>query len=86
MRGNPTLSLGLRLKKENKMENLEQVPESSQWTRLKRKVLAAEQDAKKFYLRRNKTAARRLRKALQEIRAVAKECRQETLELERQEQ
>ena len=64
-----------------KANNLLQVPQSTKWVKLKKKVLAAESDAKKFYLRKNKAAGQRLRKALREIRKLAKETREETLEL-----
>jgi len=66
-----------------KSNNLLQVPLNTKWVKLKKRILTAEGDAKKFYLRRNKAAGQRLRKALREIRKLAKEAREETLELDK---
>jgi hypothetical protein len=53
----------------------------SAFEKLKTLVAAAEADATSFYKKGNRTAGRRLRKALQEIKAVAQEGRNEVTEL-----
>lgn len=42
---------------------------------LKTKILALEEDAKKFFENGNKTAGTRLRKGLQEVKATSQELR-----------
>ncbi len=48
---------------------------------LKNIVLAAEEDAKKFYEKDNQAAGTRLRKAMQQLKELAHEIRKEVQEI-----
>lgn len=53
----------------------------TKWEQLVEVLGAAKVDATKFYEKNNRSAGARLRKSLQEVRKLAKECRAETLAL-----
>ena len=57
----------------------------SSFAKLKELIAATEADATAFYEKGNKAAGTRLRKAYQEIKALAQEGRAEVLELKNKE-
>ncbi|MEL6628539.1 MAG: histone H1 [Bacteroidota bacterium] len=55
------------------------------YNKLKELVLSSEDDFEKFYAKQNKAAGTRARKAMQELKVLAQEIRQEIQEMKNQE-
>jgi|TARA_Y100000310_G_scaffold339509_1_gene432393 hypothetical protein len=58
--------------------------DTNRWEQLVELVNDLKVDATKCYVKGNKSAGLRLRKGLMKLREVAKDCRAETLELEKE--